>query len=674
MRQPPSSPRGAGFAALAAALTGCGPQPQTVVDDPIGCDDRELQPGEVRVKVVDCSEERVSGGEGASGDWVLDNARARFVVRFGTALTRTDTAGGTIIDAAQPGRRDGLREATPLFDTPDGPQGLWTATVTPFTEGNRAGVRVEGALIDGTPAAFSWTLPADSPTVTLEGADHLDLLLLVPSVVVGDLIEVDPDEDGTVEVLLTADGARTDHGGALTYAGATGLSVGPRGTVAAIAWPDGLAVSGDSDGDWIEALDADDGVLARLPVEGLRFTGWLPPDTVAVRPVAVGRRAGAPQPLDDDLVLPIGPLGLLDLQVTDTDGAPLPATLVWQGAEYPVPVGGGVAPLPPGRGPLVVTAGPAYEAVFIDQTLILGEPSLAVALDRVHPDDVALAAIGLPIAPQRDTRENGRAAVTHAVGHGAQLAVVTATDEVAVTVLPTELDRRVVSWGGSRWLGSDGAQVEAWPLTSSARLPAHGATPPHFGPLDALGSLARSGRRSAVNAAFVSSAGPVFGWPRVPTALRLEQPTDRDALFDLLGQGLSPTVIGPDTWLHGVPSLAPTSIEVERALTTGPTVAGNGPLITVAWTGPDYGRRRMVTVTCSGPTWMPLDRATLWSADGQALATFDAIRLRPPQIEGSIELVGEAQVVATCEGDAANPPLQPTPAWAVTSAQRLLRD
>ena len=305
-----------------------------------------------------------------------------------------DSAGNAVTDATTNVRLransaywdfDGFR-----FDRIQGIEGQFEGDAvfsndTPFTEGNRAGVRVEGALIDGTPAAFSWTLPADSPTVTLEGADHLDLLPLVPSVVVGDLIEVDPDEDGTVEVLLTADGARTDHGGALTYAGATGLSVGPRGTVAAIAWPDGLAVSGDSDGDWIEALDADDGVLARLPVEGLRFTGWLPPDTVAVRPVAVGRRAGAPQPLDDDLVLPIGPLGLLDLQVTDTDGAPLPATLVWQGAEYPVPVGGGVAPLPPGRGPLVVTAGPAYEAVFIDQpfAFLQQAPGAFVALGLV---------------------------------------------------------------------------------------------------------------------------------------------------------------------------------------------------------------------------------------------------------------------------------------------------
>ena len=643
-----------------------------MVADTLGCDDRDLQPGEVRVKVVACGEERISGGEGASGDWVLDNAIARFIVRFGTALTRFDTAGGTLIDAGQPGRRDGLREATPLFDTPDGPQGLWTATVTPFTDGGRAGVRVEGELIDGSPAAFSWTLAPDSPTVTLDGADHLDLQLLVPSVVVGELLEVDPDEDETIEVVLYVDGSRADHGGALTYTGATGLTVGDRSTVARVAWPGGRAISGDSDGDWVEALDADDDVVARIPVEGLRFSGWLPPAAVAARPVAAGRRNGVPEPLGGALVLPIGPLGQLDLQVTDTDGAPLPATVYWQGREHPLPVGGGVAPLPPGRGPLVVSAGPAYEAAFVDEMLVLGSPGLAVALARVHPDDVGLAMIGLPVAPQRDTRVHGREAMTGAVGRGAQLAVLTAAHEVAVTVLPTELDRRVVSWGGTRWRAASGAQVDAWPQNPNSRQPAHGATPPNVPPLDALASLARFGRRSAVNAAFVSQAGPVFHWPRAPTALRLDQPADRDALFDLLEQGLSPAVIGPDTWLHDLPPLAPTSIEVERALTTGPTVAGNGPLITVEWSGPEPGRRRLVTVTCSGPTWMPLDRATLWSADGAPLATFAAARPRPPQITGTVELVGEEQVVVTCEGDAAHPPLQPEPAWAVSSARRLI--
>ena len=48
---------------------------------PEDCDPRVLVPGEVRGKKIACEEELIFGGEGREGDWLLENAVARFVVR-----------------------------------------------------------------------------------------------------------------------------------------------------------------------------------------------------------------------------------------------------------------------------------------------------------------------------------------------------------------------------------------------------------------------------------------------------------------------------------------------------------------------------------------------------------------------------------------------------------------
>ena len=75
--------------------------------------------GEARAKHVVCPEELVQGAlaMGRVGDIVLENARARCVVRTGTEAASTigGPAGG-VIDAAVQGGPDSLKELFPLFD------------------------------------------------------------------------------------------------------------------------------------------------------------------------------------------------------------------------------------------------------------------------------------------------------------------------------------------------------------------------------------------------------------------------------------------------------------------------------------------------------------------------------------------------------------------------------
>ena len=81
------------------------------------CDPRVLAPGELRARRIPCSDELISGGEGRVGDFLIENAFARYVVRGPyAALTRLGEPGGTLVDAAAPGLGDMLMEMIPDGD------------------------------------------------------------------------------------------------------------------------------------------------------------------------------------------------------------------------------------------------------------------------------------------------------------------------------------------------------------------------------------------------------------------------------------------------------------------------------------------------------------------------------------------------------------------------------
>jgi len=95
-----------------------------VVDiyDHTACDPRLLSPGQVRAKPVVCEEELPSGPNaiGRVGDLLLENSRARFVIRAGAGHTFVGMDGGTLVDAdvaRAPGEagQERLQEIIPLF-------------------------------------------------------------------------------------------------------------------------------------------------------------------------------------------------------------------------------------------------------------------------------------------------------------------------------------------------------------------------------------------------------------------------------------------------------------------------------------------------------------------------------------------------------------------------------
>ena len=139
-RSRPATPPLRAFGLL--ALSACVGAGYTVATGEALCDQRELAPGELRVKRIACNEERINGGEGLTGDWLVENSQSRFVIRHGSALTLLFVAGGSVIDATRQSGRDAVWEAMPRFDVldEDEPPALISAEITPFEEAGAVGV------------------------------------------------------------------------------------------------------------------------------------------------------------------------------------------------------------------------------------------------------------------------------------------------------------------------------------------------------------------------------------------------------------------------------------------------------------------------------------------------------------------------------------------------------
>ncbi len=112
------------------ALLGCG-APGTAELPPWECDPRTMAAGEVRVRVVPCTDELLEEGDAYRGDWVLESSVARFFVRTLPSLTQVGRAGGTIVDAAPAGGVDTVEELIPELD------GGWFTAIDAIRGGRR---------------------------------------------------------------------------------------------------------------------------------------------------------------------------------------------------------------------------------------------------------------------------------------------------------------------------------------------------------------------------------------------------------------------------------------------------------------------------------------------------------------------------------------------------------
>lgn len=626
----------------------------------------------MRARRMPCAAEAPEGGDGRSGDWLIENAGLRFVVRGAYApLTRLEGAGGTLIDAARAGGEDALVEATPLLDG----QAFQTLEISAWNEAGAAGLTLAGTLPDGEEGTLTLRLAADGEALELD--PPVGLLVVPPpgGALVGGALESGGDDPAAVDApLFAASGSVTDEGGWVGFGDADRVWVGAREELYAARWPDGLDVDGSSEGSWVEALDGEGALLARLPVEGGAFAGRVPLETRALVAAEPGYAAGAGALPGADLALALGEAGVLRLRVVDDQGQDLAATLFWDGEPWPLPPGGGEAPVGPGTAEAVLWAGPRCEALFLDALSVTG----FTEIDAILPCPVApttLAWLGREAWPDREVRARAEDLLFAAAAEGVGYAVLAADDEVAPVAFDRHTSALLLAAPGTRADTDTLGRLLAWPWEPDARDPAHGALDwRDLSAASLLGAAANlSERLVVVEPAWVEAAGPPSSWPLAPRAIALD---GLDGLWDytpLLDAWVPLAATGPRTWIEELPAPAST-VDVEAQIAAGRTTATNGPRarLTVDGQGPGglvpWGRLHHVRLVVEAPSWMPLSHAALIGPGQTSLADWSLEGAEPTRLDVSLDLaLPEGWVLAVAWGDEAVPPLLAEPAWAITS-------
>lgn len=581
--------------------------------DPADCDPRLMLPGEVRARRIPCSDELVEDGEGRIGDWLLESAAGRFVVRDTySAISLHGEAGGTLVDAAAPGGEDVLMELVPEGDR---------STIQIASDGR------DGAAVLRLPGV-EYRLAADSAVLEIDAA--------------GGLFAARPGQDragatardGADFAGAAGGAAPEDRGGRAWIAGPIRVSVS-----AEALWggEDGIGVAGAAfyegatDADSVLATDGAGGggtgaTWMRLPVVDGRVAAWLPEGAALA-----GERAGCSY---DGLELLA--CAALKLRLVDPAGDPVGGVVREIAADgaagdgagdtlWAVPPGGGAVPVGPEPGRLRVEAGPWFSQAEIAWSGVDGEERTvtlerAVSAAQADGPERALMAVAV-VAPDADTDEGAGAALDRLYAQGVDFAVLLADEEVPG--VPGSALRRPAAAAGVRTEGL----LWSWPWEVNQKRPAHGA--PDGAGLSAADLLAVSagrpgdGRIAVVEAAWLEAALTAGGeaalpaaWSPAPQAAWLARFADRAWLAPLWDAALPVSVLGPWTWLgvgpdRNVPAFG-------RAIFEGKTVAGTGPAISVQVAPVPEGGQRAIRVEIEAAAQQGLSEAGLMYGDDGA--------------------------------------------------------
>lgn len=538
------------------------------------CDPRELTPGEVRVKQVGCGSELIGGGEGRVGDWILENAVARFVIRGTYApLTELEGDGGTLIDAAAPGGTDLLVEYLPDGDR---------SSLTPDQDGE--------AVVLVSPGV-TWRLEPDVAALEVLG-EGTGRLVPAPGVTrTGATLD-----DGGA--FLGFDGEVVAESGTPELAGVGRVGLTPEAT-----WPDGAAWTGTVDADQV-AFERDGLARVRYPVVEGEVDGWAPPGSTPK-----GVRAGCTY----EGTTPVGCASLL-LRVQDQDGAELRAVVTDGAYSWTLPPGGGRVPAGTVARTLHVGAGPEFSVSTVAWAGV-DDTAFVTLFRELSAEGWALVDVDVPGLPDPDTRLASWEALSERVAWGVDYAVVVADDEIP----PLDIDDRdpILAAAGSR----TGGGVWSWPWTPNGKRPAHGAVPwQGLGVLDQL-AVSQGGESAARHT--------VVSWEWAGVALANSDPsawTERpDFLwFADLNSTLNYWAL-LDGWVDVKPVSQFTWVRVDgvlnepgivAAMLEGRVSAGNGARLSV-----DVARTvegfHQVTATVEAPHWMRFDEVSVtWRGDG----------------------------------------------------------
>lgn len=436
---------------LILALAACGDDgpsgPRKLVADPAvetGCAPGVAE-GKTRAKVVACKDELVRGrlAAGRVGDFVLENARVRVIIRGpGEGYYLQGTAGGGLVDAAPIGGEDLVKEIVPSVDLAVG--GSDEIVITEAGDDGPAELVVRGpaqaldliagALNRDAPPVIvehHYRLRADRDELELEtiayaGEPDAEAPTLYDAVFVGGRAAAftPPDRDVIATTGTTSSYALVYPAGAaspqLLDVGGIRLVTGPSldfgkgqlryfvigdGSVSSVtgrAWELAGREVGTVRGTSAPGVDIEvttpAGVvtIARTDAAGA-FAATVPAGAYTLRATGAGRAPGpdvsatVTEGAEAAVAVTAGASGTLSVTVTNDAGAPLPARVLIEQAgadrriEYVGASGQATIPIAPGTWRVSISRGLEYDA-FVASSVVIGDgqtASLNATLDRV---------------------------------------------------------------------------------------------------------------------------------------------------------------------------------------------------------------------------------------------------------------------------------------------------
>lgn len=662
---------------LLALLAACAPPSRLEVE--LRCAPPTPAAGEVRVRRLLCSDDRLSGGDGRVGDWIVENSVLKAVFRStASSLTQLGLAGGTLVDLSVNGGEDGVVELLPDL----GGGWMTEAELQPWADDGAAGVELVGRGADGGPRSLRWALAPD--------AEHLELdppapLLVVPPIdalLLGQTLELRSEATGSA-LLWASDGPiLADRGGRVEVGEASVVTAADRDAVARVlGWTQPLDV--DSDGEWVWGLDAEGRPLARARVslEGTAL-GLIPEEVVQLRATRSGHQSSAPTPVEPALTLRVGALGLLRFEPRDAQGAPIPASIHYEkidpdgvrsSGRWFVVTGGGEAPLGPGEYWGWLDAGPAYLPQPFGPLRLEGDPQrLAARFSAVRPPDdgppAAYADLDLRGWPDPSTRRSASSLLADAAAQGLRYAVVVAQDEIPGVGADSFTRGHIKARPGSVVGRGEAGAPWSMPWTGSNKDAAHGVVDGEgLSATDLLAAISSNGLRlTMVDPGWVAAAPDPLLWSPAPDALQIQGLDQLPVYAGLLDLGVDLALAGPRVWLVGLEPEQLTANAAERALVAGQTVASNGPLLLLSLGrgGPAGELGLRLRLRC--PPSIPVDRVALVGSEGE-IAVWD-VNPSNPTLDAWAPMPAGRWALATASGAEARPPLQTSPPWAATSA------
>ena len=563
----------------------------------------------------------ISGGEGRVGDWLLENALARFVVRdtFGS-LTQLGETGGTLVDATQVGEPDLLGEL--LLDGD-------RSEVSAVNQETTAELRLPGLVYHleadvsilrvGTPAGA----PIDGLWVPRPGVDRTQGAARGDRVHEGGFFAL----DGRVGGDLEDEAVTVDVAGQVAVWDLTQVAVQIDG-----AFPGATLLEIEVDADFVEVSDGSV-LVDRVPVMDGAARVAVPDDAVV---------GGARDGCTYDGLERVACAGL-HVRVTDGEGEDLAAAVHFSGRDFALPEGGAIAPLGPVAGVAWIWAGPGYSATSLAYAGV--DADIQVVLERRLPAErtwpaasgegatfveggTVLAALDEQVAPDASHGVYSQDLLHSLRAEGVGFVVARSDGEMPVVRRDVHDKLHSLAATGVREL------AYSWSWSATTARPGHGA--PNvlgLGVVDQLALLrggAKADRFTVVTPAWVEAAlavGDPYVWNPQPDALLLASPLDLPVLDTLLDAWIPVVPIGPRTWIEYTGSDHTTAFEA--GLRQARVSAGNGPRVVIqplahqgAMPANVLGgvaepfRDGSFRVTVAGPAWMNLDVLEMHSDRG----------------------------------------------------------